>query len=63
VLQTFFVDDDLQEAFQLDALLTVVDAKHILQHLDEQKPEAVENESGGAACAGLVGFSYAAAIL
>jgi G3E family GTPase len=46
VLQTFFVDDDLQEAFQLDALITVVDAKHILQHLDEEKPDGVENESG-----------------
>jgi G3E family GTPase len=23
----------------------VVDAKHIMQHLDEQKPEGVENES------------------
>lgn len=45
VLQTFFVDDDLQESFQLDALITVVDAKHILQHLDEAKPEGVENES------------------
>eukprot|EP00882_Tetradesmus_deserticola_P012086 GHRQ01012803.1.p1 GENE.GHRQ01012803.1~~GHRQ01012803.1.p1 ORF type:complete len:226 (+),score=107.14 GHRQ01012803.1:32-709(+) len=45
VLQTFFVDEELQEAFQLDALITVVDAKHILQHLDEEKPEGVENES------------------
>ncbi|KAF6264285.1 CobW/HypB/UreG, nucleotide-binding domain-containing protein [Scenedesmus sp. NREL 46B-D3] len=45
VLQTFFVDDDLQESFKLDALITVVDAKHIMQHLDEVKPEGVENES------------------
>jgi G3E family GTPase len=50
VLQTFFVDDDLQEAFQLDALITVVDAKHIMQHLDEEKPEGVENESGARSC-------------
>ncbi len=25
--------------------MTVIDAKHILQHLDEIKPEGVENES------------------
>jgi hypothetical protein len=53
VLQTFFVDDDLQEAFQLDALITVVDAKHILQHLDEEKPDGVENESGGCLISGI----------
>jgi G3E family GTPase len=27
------------------AVITVVDAKHIVQHLDEVKPEGVENES------------------
>ncbi len=26
-------------------MITVVDAKHIIQHLDEEKPEGVENES------------------
>lgn len=30
---------------RLDAIITVVDAKHIIQHLDEEKPEGVENES------------------
>ena len=30
---------------QLDAILTVVDAKHILLHLDEEKPDGVVNES------------------
>jgi G3E family GTPase len=43
--QTFFVDDDIQEAYRLDAILTIVDAKHIAQHLEEEKPEGVENES------------------
>merc|ERR1712151_1256329 len=28
-----------------DGILTVVDAKHIIQHLDEEKPEGVENEA------------------
>ncbi|KAI8467064.1 MAG: CobW/HypB/UreG, nucleotide-binding domain-containing protein [Monoraphidium minutum] len=45
VLQTFFMDDELREAYALDALITVVDAAHIMQHLDEEKPEGVENES------------------
>lgn len=46
VLQTFFVDDDLKDACQLDAVLTVVDSKHLVQHLDEVKPEDVVNEAG-----------------
>jgi hypothetical protein len=29
----------------LDAVLTVVDAKHVTQHLDDQKPEGVVNEA------------------
>jgi G3E family GTPase len=45
VAQTFFVDDDVAEWCRLDAIITVVDAKHISQHLDEEKPEGVENES------------------
>jgi G3E family GTPase len=32
VIQTFFVDDDVQAQTHLDAVVTVVDAKHILQH-------------------------------
>ena len=27
--------------------MKLVDAKHIEQHLDEEKPEGVENEAGG----------------
>lgn len=45
VAQTFFLDEDVKAAFELDAIVTVVDAKHIIQHLDEVKPEGVENES------------------
>ena len=45
VAQTFFVDEDLKEMIYLDAILTVVDAAHLSQHLDEEKPEGVENES------------------
>lgn len=45
VAQTFFVDDNVQENYYLDAIVTVVDAKHVVQHLDDQKPEGVENEA------------------
>jgi G3E family GTPase len=45
VAQTFFVDDDVSARYTLDSIVTVADAKHILQHLDEIKPEGVENES------------------
>jgi len=45
VVQTFFVDDDIQLMYKLDAVITVVDAKHIMARLKEEKPEGVENES------------------
>ena len=45
VAQTFFVDDDIVDKYKLDGIITVTDAKHITQHLDEEKPEGVENES------------------
>jgi len=45
VAQTFFADDFVQQHLRLDGILTLVDAKHIVQHLDEEKPEGVENEA------------------
>ena len=39
------LQDFLAERLLLDAIVTVVDAKHIEQHLDEEKPEGVENEA------------------
>lgn len=44
VAQTFFVDPEIQAHFELDAIVTMVDCKHLLQHLDEERPEGVENE-------------------
>ncbi len=35
VAQTFYVDDDMQEKLVLDAIVTVVDAKHIWEHIDD----------------------------
>jgi len=34
VAQTFFTDDEIKQSFRLDAIVTVVDAKHVAQHLD-----------------------------
>jgi G3E family GTPase len=48
VAQTFFVEEKLAASLQLDAIVTVVDAKHIEQHLDDDKPEGVENEASRA---------------
>jgi G3E family GTPase len=40
VAQTFFIDDDIAEYFLLDAVITVVDAKHGDRQLDEHKEAA-----------------------
>lgn len=45
VVQTFFIDEEVQKTYKLDSVITVVDAKHIIPRLDEEKPEGVENES------------------
>jgi G3E family GTPase len=34
VAQTFFTDDEMRRNFRLDAIVTVVDAKHVATHLD-----------------------------
>lgn len=45
VAQTFFVDDEIRAQLRLDAIVTVVDAKHLSLHLFEEKEEGVENEA------------------
>jgi G3E family GTPase len=40
VIQTFFVDEDMRDKIALDAVVTVVDAKHIQQHWEAD--EALE---------------------
>lgn len=35
VAQTFFVDEEMADFYRLDGIVTVVDAKHAGQHLDE----------------------------
>jgi G3E family GTPase len=41
VVQTFFIDDRIKNEFQLNGVVTVVDAKHIWQQVD-RSPEARE---------------------
>uniref|UniRef100_A0A7S4SYM5 CobW C-terminal domain-containing protein n=1 Tax=Alexandrium monilatum TaxID=311494 RepID=A0A7S4SYM5_9DINO len=45
VAQTFYADDFVQGNMALDGILTVVDAKHVLEHLKEEKPDGVVNEA------------------
>ena len=52
VAQTFLMDDTVRDFFRLDGIVTLVDAKHVEQHLDEPKPPGVVNEA-----AAQVGFA------
>eukprot|EP00966_Prymnesium_polylepis_P064811 1503445-Prymnesium_polylepis.1 len=45
VAQTFFVNKAVEAFARLDGIVTLVDAKHVEQHLDEEKPEGAENEA------------------
>lgn len=45
VAQTFFVDETMASLCRLDSIITFIDAKFTVQHLDEEKPEGVENEA------------------
>ena len=46
VAQTFFMDSEMQSQLELDGIVTVVDAKHIWQHIDESN-EAKEQIAFG----------------
>jgi G3E family GTPase len=35
VAQTFFMDDDIQTQLSLDGVITLVDVRHVLQHIDD----------------------------
>ena len=37
VAQTFFMDDEIAESYLLDSILTLVDAKHAMQQLDDRQ--------------------------
>jgi G3E family GTPase len=42
VAQTFFIDDDLRDQFTVDAIVTLVDARHFEQHLGELAEPAIQ---------------------
>ena len=42
VAQTFFVEPKVAAFARFDGIITLVDAKHIIQHLDEEKPEGTD---------------------
>lgn len=39
VIQTFLMDEQMADTFEIDSVITMVDAKHIEQHLQEEEPE------------------------
>jgi len=41
VAQTFLVQEDVQEYYQLDGVITLVDGKHVNQHLDDETDEVL----------------------
>lgn len=41
VAQTFFVDQDISEQYELDGIITLVDAKHVTTHLDDNTDEVM----------------------
>jgi len=45
VAQTFLLDDRIKAFARLDGVVTMVDAKHIEQHLNEEKVEGAVNEA------------------
>jgi len=45
VCQTFFVEESIEPFFRIDSVITVVDAKNLIMHLKEEKPDGAENES------------------
>ena len=45
IVQTFFIEEGIKQKFELDAVITVVDANQILMRLAEVKPDGVVNEA------------------
>lgn len=45
VIQTFFLEPSVADRMKLDGVVTLVDAKHVELHLDEEKPKGIVNEA------------------
>ena len=41
VAQTFLVQEDIQENYRLDGIITLIDAKHVTKHLDDETEEVL----------------------
>ena len=55
MVQTFFTatnngEEALEEMYKLDSIITVTDAKYILERLDEVKPQNIDNEAEQQVC-------------
>lgn len=42
VVQTFFADEEMKSKFRLDSIVTLVDAKHIWEHIDDSSEAKVQ---------------------
>lgn len=45
VIETFCTDELVSQCIKLDGVVTLVDSKHVMQHLNEVKPRFVVNEA------------------
>jgi G3E family GTPase len=45
IAQAFFLDDPILDHVALDAIVTLVDAKHIEQHLDDVRYDGIDNQA------------------
>eukprot|EP00197_Chlamydomonas_leiostraca_P003811 CAMPEP_0202865320 /NCGR_PEP_ID=MMETSP1391-20130828/5655_1 /ASSEMBLY_ACC=CAM_ASM_000867 /TAXON_ID=1034604 /ORGANISM="Chlamydomonas leiostraca, Strain SAG 11-49" /LENGTH=530 /DNA_ID=CAMNT_0049545149 /DNA_START=14 /DNA_END=1606 /DNA_ORIENTATION=- len=45
IISSFYMDQSLPDKVRLDGVVTVVDAKHVVRHLDDKKEEDVVNEA------------------
>ncbi|MCX2900318.1 CobW family GTP-binding protein [Pseudomonas mandelii] len=45
VAQSFFINDPIANEVELDAIVTMVDAKHIAQHLEDLQLDGVDNQA------------------
>ncbi|MGJ7518522.1 CobW family GTP-binding protein [Pseudomonas baetica] len=45
VAQSFFINDPIADEVELDAIVTLVDAKHIAQHLKDLQLDGVDNQA------------------
>lgn len=45
VAQSFFINDPIADEVELDAIVTMVDAKHVAQHLEDLQLDGVDNQA------------------